>query len=279
MIRSILLPIDGSNYSESCLEYGIYLGKKLNARLRVLTVIDMRLFEWNLAAGSDSFVPVAISTDFQEETQQMLEKKADQVMDKAGMLLKKTGLQFEQHKITGIPADEICQHAKSNDLVVMGVRGEYERWISHLLGQTVEAVTRQITKPVLLVDKNFEPFGRFMCGYDGSASSNKALQLSAFIAGTFNLMLQVITISNDEDERRELLSEAGQYLEPYGIEFQLRHETGNAAEALINAKNSTPGPALLSMGSYGRSRLREAILGSTTVEVMRKANKPILLAK
>jgi nucleotide-binding universal stress UspA family protein len=33
------------------------------------------------------------------------------------------------------------------------------------------------------------------------------------------------------------------------------------------------------MGSFGHSRLREAILGSTTVQVMRKANKPILLAK
>jgi nucleotide-binding universal stress UspA family protein len=36
---------------------------------------------------------------------------------------------------------------------------------------------------------------------------------------------------------------------------------------------------MLVMGSYGHSRLREAIIGSTTVQVMRSAAKPIILAR
>lgn len=277
MIRSILLPIDGSNYSESVLQYGVYLAKQLNAVLRVITVVDIRLFDWNMTAGPDSFVPVVTSTEFQEETHQMLEKKADSILKKSKGILQESKLDFEMKKITGIPVDEICARSKSNDLVVLGIRGEYERWTSHLLGATVEAVTRQVHKPLLLVERKFEPFNRIICGYDGSDSSNKALQFSAFLAKNFNIMLQVISVFSSEEERREVLSEAGQYLEPYQIEYQLRHETGAAAEALINAQNSAPFPTLLSTGSYGHSRLREAILGSTTVQVMRKAKKPILL--
>ncbi len=280
MIRSILLPIDGSTYSKSVLEYGIHLGKALNATLRVLTVVDIRLYEWNMAAGSDSFVPVVTTTAFQEETQQMLKKKAEAILDKAKEMLIKSGLTFEFETFDGIPADEITDRAKISDLIILGIRGEYERWGRHELGATVEIVARQTSKPVLLVDKIFTPFKRILCGYNGSDASNRALQLSAFLSKELQMLLQVLVVSSVDEERNILLNEAGKYLEPYDIEFQLRHEADNSAvDALINARASAPFDVLLAIGSFGHSRLREAILGSTTVQIMRKAAKPILLAR
>jgi len=279
MIRSILLPVDGSIYSESVLQYGMHLGKKMDALLRVITVVDVRLFEWNMSAGADSFIPMVTPVEFQEETRKMLDNKADAILARSKAILEKSGLEFELKKITGIPVDEICSSANSCDLVIMGIRGEYEHWTSRLLGAVTEAVTRQIPKPLLLVDHTFENINRILCGYDRSSGSNKALQLSAFLAGVLKVGLQVAAVFNQNDEREEALVEAEQYLKPYQIKFQLRHESGNAAEALINAQNSAPFPSLLCIGSYGHSRLREAILGSTTVQVMRKAKKPILLAK
>lgn len=279
MIRSILLPIDGSNYTESVLNYGIFLARHLEAQLRVISVIDIRLFEWNLAAGADSFIPVMGSGDFQDETHKMLQNKANSVLEKAKDILNKNKIEFEAHDFTGIPTDEICSQARSNDLAIMGIRGEYERWSKHLLGDTVEAVSRQIAKPLLLVDRVFEPFNRIHCGYDGSDSAGKALQLSAHLAKNLKLLLQVICISNSKEEREEVLAEAGKYLEPYQLEYQLRHESGQALDALINAQNNAPFSTLLSIGSYGHSRIREAILGSTTIQLMRNATKPLLLAR
>ena len=279
MIRSILLAVDGSPYSESVLQYGMYLGKKLDAMLRVLTVIDIRLFEWNMSAGADSFIPVVTPVEFQEETRSMLDSKADAILEKSKVMLEESGLQFELKKITGIPVDEICLLSKSCDLAIMGIRGEYEHWTSRLLGAVTEAVTRQIPKPLLLVDRTFEKIERILCGYDRSDSSNKALQISAFLAEVLKIELQATAVFNQAEEREEVLAEAEEYLKPYQIEFKLRHESGTPAEALIFAQNNAPYPSLLCMGSYGHSRLREAILGSTTVQVMRKAKKPILLAK
>jgi nucleotide-binding universal stress UspA family protein len=277
MIKSILLPIDGSVYTESVLQYGQYLAQKLGAILRVLTIVDIRLFDWNITAGADSFVPVIPSADFQEESQKMQDEKAQQIIGKSTEILKKSGIQFEVEKASGIPIDEICYHARSNDMVVMGIRGEYERWSGKFLGATVEGVTRQITKPTLLVDKTFAPFERILCGYDGSDTANKALQLSAYFSNALNLTLQVIAVFDSEEERRTVLTEAERYLLPYKIDFQLRHESGDAAAALCNA--CVNAPSLTIIGAYGHSRLREAILGSTTVQVMRLATKPVLLAK
>ena len=279
MIKSILLPIDGSNYSETVLKYGIYMAKKFDAVVRVLTVVDIRLIDWSMATGAESFVPLMPSADFQAESQKMQEEKAEKVNEKAAGILKKSGIKHEIIKSSGIPSDEICHYAMENDFVIMGIRGEYEKWTNKFLGATVETVTRQINKPTMLVDKEFIEIERVHCGYDSSSYANKALQISAFIASTLKINLQVIAISASEEERKQMLNEADRYLNPYDIEYDLRHETGDPSETLVNVQNNAPVSSLMVIGSYGHTRLREAIIGSTTVEVMRKAHKPVLLAK
>lgn len=278
MIKSVLLPIDGSPYTDSVLEYGIFMARRFNAVLRILTIVDIRLFDWSLSGGADSFVPIIPSPEFQEESQKLQHEKADQVLKKAGEILDNSGVKFESYKQAGIPVDEICNMARQADMVIMGIRGEYERWSDKLLGITAEAVTRQINKSVLLVDKEFKPIERIHVGYDGSDTANKALRLSAELSATLSLPLQVIAVFDSEDERNMVLDEAERYLLPYNLDYSLRHETGDVADVLVAAQKNAPSPALTVIGSYGHSRLREAILGSTTVEVMRKSS-PVLLAK
>ncbi len=69
MIKSILLAIDGSNYTETALKEGIDFAKIFDAHLRVLTVIDIRIFEWDVAIGVEGFAPIIPSTAYQEESQ------------------------------------------------------------------------------------------------------------------------------------------------------------------------------------------------------------------
>jgi len=94
-----------------------------------------------------------------------------------------------------------------------------------------------------------------------------------------NLSLQVISVFDSEDEWKTVLSEAEHYLMPYNIDFHLRHEKGDPAAALFNACAQSTVPVLMTIGAYGHSRLRETIIGSTTVQVMRLATKPVMLAK
>jgi len=277
MIKSILLPIDGSSYTDSVIKYGQFLAKKFNAVLRLMSVVDIRLYDWSVATNADNFVPIMPPTGFQAESQKLHDEKADQVLEKSGELCKKHGRKYERVKIAGIPVEEICSHAKLSDMVILGIRGEYERWSGKLLGDTVESVTRQVSKPAMLVEKDFVPFKRILCGYDGSIQANKGLQFAATMADQMKMQLQVLTVMDNEEERKAILKEAEQYLTPYGLDMQLRHEFGDPEEILINASKDTASESLLIIGGYGHSRIREAILGSTTVHLMRSAQKPLLL--
>ncbi len=92
MIKTALLAVDGSAYTETILKYGIDFSKKFKSYLRVLTVVDIRIFEWAVAIGVEGFAPIIPSTTYQEESQKLLEEKANKVLELASQELKKAGV-------------------------------------------------------------------------------------------------------------------------------------------------------------------------------------------
>ncbi len=279
MVKSILVAIDGSAYTETVLRYAIYFGKKFNAHLRVLTVIDVRIFEWAVTVGVEGFAPIIPSSGYQEESQKLLEEKANQILQKTEDILKKEKLSFTLEKESGNPVDIICEKARLVDLVLMGARGEFARWSDKILGATLEAVSRLCIKPIFVSQKEYRPLKKLLASYDGSVNSNKALGWAAFFASTLKLPLQVVTVSSSPEEGEAILEEAREYLKAYEIpklEFEL--ETGDAAERIV-AISQEKKLDLIILGAYGHSRIREAILGSTTIQVTRKANVPVLMVR
>ncbi len=279
MVKSILLAIDGSAYTEFVLRYGVNLAKTFDAHLRVLTVVDVRFFEWAVAIGVEGFAPVLPSTAFQEESQKILEEKADRVLERASELLKKEGVPFTVEKESGSPVEVICEKVKVADLLVMGARGEFEKWSDKMLGATFESVSRLSIKPIFVVHKAFEPLDSLLLAYDGSENSNRALPWAGFWAEKLQAPLTVLTVEDDPESARKIVDEAVAYLNAYQIP-QLTPLTkgGDAAETIVATARELGVKAII-MGSYGHSRIREAILGSTTVQVMRKSPVPVLMVK
>jgi nucleotide-binding universal stress UspA family protein len=279
MIKSILLAVDGSVYTDSVLDHGIDLAKKLNAFLRVVTVIDVRIYEWVLNTGGEGYMPVIPSNVFHDESFKFHNERAEALIKTVNDKLQSSGIKFESEKLEGSPVEIICELSRQVDLVIMGTRGDYAKWGDRMLGATLESVSRQSYAPIMIVENKFKTFEHIICAYDRSDYSNHALKLTAFLGGSLNYPVEVVNIDDDVHERKATLDEAKKYLDPYELDVQYRHEAGNADEILIQMTKDAPKPSILMMGSYGHSRIREAIIGSTTVQVMRSAIKPIIVAR
>ncbi len=279
MIKSILLAVDGSMYTDAVLKHGIDLAKKLNAHLRVYSVVDVRIYEWVLNTGGEGYMPVIPSNVFHDESFKFHNERADALLKAIDAKLRESGVSYEIGKEEGSPVEVICDLARQVDLLIMGARGDYARWGDRLLGATLESVSRQSQVPVMIVDKVYREFKCIVCAYDRSEGSSHALKLSAYLGGALKMPIEILTVHESEQERRSVIEEAKKYMDPYGLEVQYRHEAGEASEIIVQATQDCPESAILLMGSYGHSRLREAILGSTTVHVMRSAVKPIILAR
>ncbi len=279
MVKSILLAIDGSAYTEYVLQYGVHLAKTFQAHLKVLTVVDVRFFEWAIAIGVEGFAPVLPSATYQEESQKILEEKADRVLERASEMLKESGVMFSVEKESGSPVEVICEKVKVADLLIMGARGEFEKWSDKMLGATFESVSRLSIKPIFVVHKKFEPLTSLLLAYDGSENSNRALPWAGFWAERLNVPVTVLTVHDDPENARTIVEEAKDYLKAYSIPaLTTLTKSGDAAETIVTTAQELNVQAVI-MGSYGHSRIREAILGSTTVQVMRKSPVPVLMVK
>ncbi len=277
MFKKILLAVDGSVYTDAVLSYGITLAKAFQSRLHVITVADIRVFEWVSAVGADGFVPIVPSGIYQDESRKVLDEKCDKVLEKCASILSLEKLDFQTEKILGSPMDSICNRAQVADLIVMGKRGEFARWDARSLGATVEAVSRKVRKPVLVAEKNFSPIKKILVAYDGSRHANQALLFVGHLAEAFQSQITILSVADDKEAGARCCQEAKDYLQSYDIQLALDTIPGHAEKEIIDYA-AKAGVDLIAMGAFGHSRLREALLGSTTEHILRFAQNSILLA-
>lgn len=278
MIKSILLSVDGSTYTEAQVKYCIQLAEAFNCKIKVLSIVDIRIFEWAVVMGTDGFVPMVPSNIYKEESQKILETKADAVLDKCSRILKQEGIDFEVEKISGPPVDIICEKARVVDLLLMGARGEFAKWKSRIVGATLDAVVRQWNKQILVTPEKFKRVSKVLFAYDGSDRANKALQLAGLFGTGLDVPVVILTIHDKKAIRKKYLDEAEIYLEPYKIPVELLGVSGHAEQEILNIADERQCDLII-MGAFGHSRIRETILGSTTEHVLKNKKIPVLLSK
>jgi nucleotide-binding universal stress UspA family protein len=184
----------------------------------------------------------------------------------------------DTHLSTGIIANEICEQARTADLVVVGHRGVNERFSTGLLGGTTESVTRKCPKPVLVSPLKFRPITRPLLAYDGSQRAAAAMHEAAELAAALRLPLTVLHVGKDETAARSILDEARRYLATHCVEAEYMTRAGHANEAILEVMVEGQHDLLL-IGAYGHSRIIEMVLGSTTEYVLRNACSPVFLCR
>ena len=278
MFNNLLLAVDGSNYTDCILQTGIHLAKKFNSKIHLLTVADVRIFEWATAVGADGFVPIVPSGVYQEESKKIIDEKCDKILEKCSDILAEQGLKFDIHRVIGAPADSILEHLHIADLTIMGKRGEFASWDKKSLGATTETVSRASFKPILVVEKDFNPFKNILIGYDGSKHANRMLLFIGHLAEALKSNVKIMCICNDLELGEKRCLEAIEYLSSYDLKPSYVVNQGHPEEKIIEfaAENIFD---LISIGAYGNSRIKEAILGSTTEYILRFSTTPVLFAK
>jgi nucleotide-binding universal stress UspA family protein len=278
MFNNLLLAVDGSNYTDGILKTGIYLAKAFNSQIHLLTVADIRVFEWATAVGADGFVPIVPSGIYQEESKKILDEKCDKILEKCSQILNEEQIKFQTHQLVGSPADTILDHLHVADLLIMGKRGEFSSWEKKTLGATTETVSRGSFKPMLVTEKEFKPFKNILIGYDGSKHANNMLLYVAHLAEALNSNVKILCVCNDSELGKGNCKEAKEYLSSYKLEANFEILKGHPDEKITEFATEN-NYDLIAIGAYGNSRIKEAILGSTTEHILRFSKTSVLLAK
>ena len=148
--KKILIPFDGSRFSEKALETAIEISKKFDASLYLITIINISsISPLGALLGSQKKTMKKSLEMIKSATKQESEKK---LLEKIS-ICKKAGIDVHHDILEGIPSDIILKLIKKSDidLVVMGSQGLSGFSKIKMLGSVSRKVSETSSCPVLIV--------------------------------------------------------------------------------------------------------------------------------
>lgn len=109
--KKILIPIDGSVYSDAAIDKGIELAKIAGSDITLFFTIDSSIYTHTAAGASLSNLEAILKTEMDEVLSGGRQKIAD------------AGLGCQVRSSEGIPGREICEISGEYDLIIMGTAG------------------------------------------------------------------------------------------------------------------------------------------------------------
>jgi len=268
MLKKILVPLDGSNYSWSAARHAIQVAKAFGAIVYGLSVTDVKIIDGQIA--TDLHIDHEAAEKIYQDKGYALLEQLKQECDLAKVV-------FYPVTTTGMVTGSICSIATEikAELIAIGKRGVNADWSGPLLGSTAESLIRQSKLSVLLAQENHVPINSVYVAYDGAIVSIKALRFSAALCVKCKWKMNVITVHRSLARREKLLNQAEETAEQDGIKIKKIGRDGDVLEQIIKVTSGDPN-ALIVIGAYSR-RLRELILGSVAERVIHRASQPVLI--
>ena len=144
MYQRILIPTDGSTYSEAAIPQGLQLAQKLGVPVVFFHVLDESLSPFL----TSSTVP--ISQEFVDEFEARVKQAGHDALERAQQLAQEARVSAESKLVEGSPAPAIIAEARKDDLIVMGTHGR-NSLAAFVLGSVTLRVLHESPCPVLAV--------------------------------------------------------------------------------------------------------------------------------
>ena len=272
MIKSILVALDGSEHADAGLKYALWLAERLHATLVGVHVLDVVSIEGSFLHGISGSLGFEPYLDFSAKMREALRERGQVILETFVQRCGERNVPCDTTLAMGVVANEICDHARTADLVVIGHRGVNEQFSSGLLGSTTESVTRKSPKPVLVSPIVFNPITKSLLAYDGSQRASAAMHAAAEVASALCLPLTVLHVANDTEDGRAL-DEARRYLQSYELTVTAETVTGQPHERIVECNARAGGTTCCSsgrMGTRGSSRCDSGARPSTCCGTVRR---------
>lgn len=301
MVRSILVPLDGSAFAEQALPWAACLARATGARLELVRVHDP-VPAWTLPVEV-AVLMSASDPEIRATEEQYLANCVARLED--GGFPRATWALLE-----GEVADVIARHADQQafGLVVAATHGRGA--LSRLwLGSVSDALVRRLNVPLLLIRPSeaatvprTEPFRSVLVALDGSTVAEAALaavlELCPPDGAEFVLVRVVSPVvlptdatlpaapAVDETLTDTLAAQARLYLEQVASRLRARGalvsirvviEPGVAAAVLHETVRSEV--ELIALTTHGARGMRRLVLGSVADKILRGADRPVLLTR
>lgn len=273
-MKTILVPIDFSTYSENALQVAAKIALLNNSEIHLLHMLEIPN-HMNDAVYSSVPTPEIIL---------FIKKAEEKVQDIAQQKFLDGITVFYHIKFEGAFTG-ILSYIKDNntDLVVMGSHG-ISGIEEILLGSNTEKVVRLSPTPVLVIKKETTEFkgDHFVFASDFSQETKKPFQKMLDFTKIFNAKLSLVIICTPSSFKTTALAE--KIISDYVSEFELENYTitiyndTNIENGIINFARKVKAD-LIGLSTHGRTGIAHFFTGSISEDLVNHTVRPVLTFK
>jgi nucleotide-binding universal stress UspA family protein len=281
----VLAGIDGSVSSDAVIDYAIWFSKQVDQPLKLLHTIEHRHHseqvhrEGNLTPNIREHLLDELSDEERIESKQLIAQgkeilaNAKQKAQQAGV-----GEVIAKQRHGSLP-EALMDLESEIALVVLGATGVDHANEKQGLGAQLEDAIRVINKPVFIAKHKFSEPKKIMFAYNGSPTSQKALNLLAQSKlFTTDIEIHVVCVQKTSVEADHLIEDAEHAFEEAGISVISQAYVGEPVKVLTQYQQDKAIDITV-MGAFSHGKLHGFFFGSLTTKMLIEGTSQYLLIR
>ena len=292
----ILIAISSKKYSTQTLEVGMRVAKAFSAKativdvggkinqfsLKEVGVAQERMESWDIDRPGIDVLEWAF--DFLSKNK-FIEKNEIEAGFPKNTLIERGGRRSEVF-LKGTICDDVSLILRNGEIIEELINEvQKEVYDVTIIGKSQHTkkdyeISQYIDSSIFIVN-NYEPKNKYkvLLAVDDSPGTKKAIKYSVRIAQAFNIGVDIITISKNNEFRdsyKKASKWAAKFLRRNSINFSSSFEIGDPVD-IITKKAGTD--HIVIMGSSSRNPIKTFFKGNKHLKVLKKSQSPILIVK
>ncbi len=276
--KSLAVFLDGSDASKQRLDAALAIARWLDAHLTAVAIAEQPAYYYGI--GSE------VSADIYMQDVERAQAAAKALADAAGALITAAGVRGDVRWATGTAAaigDVAARHARYADLALVGqpAEGDFEL----VMRKTFEGVLLESGRPLVVLPQGWDKgsFGKTIAlAWSPQREAARAVSdAMPLIAGAAAVHVVVVDPNVGETAHgEEPGADLAATLSRQGVAVTVDQvpSAGQSVAECIHAHAVDRGADLIVMGGYGHWRLREALFGGVTRDMLKAARIPLMMS-
>lgn len=275
MLRSLLIGVNGSEWSRAAVEIGLGWARGSNVSVTFLGIVDVEGI-----TGGES-VPAGAGGFKAERDAKLVAAARDRVESALGEATARAaelGVEARAHVVEGPPPERLGQEMQRHDLLLIGKRAVPKTDRDPAPSETMTEILHQAARPIVVTSGPASDAAPVLIAYDGSIQAARTLK-SFVNSGLYAAHpTHIVGVSDNQEEMREKLRRASDFLAAHGREAETHAlSVGSGVPETLHDYIDRVSPKLLVMGVYGQSRVKEMLFGSVTRTLLDTVHVPMFL--
>lgn len=273
-MKRILIGLSGCPSSAAKVDIALGLAKRFDASITLASVFDVDRLS-RLGA-----IPIGGShyaKQMREERLARSKANAEAAVTDALTAIEAAGVPVHVEMHHGDPMAFLCDVWRYHDLCLLGVRGWFDHGVMAEPDAALTSLAGLGVRPILAVTETARPIRRALIAYNGTLTSAKAMKRFTQLQLWPDVEIHLAVFEKPEEAADELLRDAKDYLEAYGLSVKASAYKGGAKDGILTTANAVEAD-LIVMGTASYQSLRRKIFGDVTGYVIKNVECPVFLA-